>query len=123
LSLLFASFGLFAPRNLTSAVTLTLCAVAVAGAIGMILELERGFGGVVHISPQPMRQAANTLKHELEAEDYEMSAFATKRIITIDSKAVAASLMLAMGQTRKGHLRPVRQRLSAVPRKADFLSE
>ena len=45
LILLFASFGLFAPRNLTSAVTLTLCAVAVAGAIGMILELEQGFGG------------------------------------------------------------------------------
>jgi hypothetical protein len=41
---------LFAPRNLLSAVTLTLCAVAVAGAIGMILELERGFGGHIHYS-------------------------------------------------------------------------
>jgi hypothetical protein len=40
LTLLFASFGLFAPPNLTSAVTLTLCALAVAGAVGMILELE-----------------------------------------------------------------------------------
>jgi hypothetical protein len=68
LTLLFASFGLFAPRNLTSAVTLTLCAVAVAGAIGMILELEQGFGGLVHISPQPMRQAVNALQKELEAE-------------------------------------------------------
>ncbi len=71
LTLLFASFGLFAPRNLTSAVTLTLCAVAVAGAIGMILELERGFGGLVHISPQPMRHAVNTLQTRLEAEAYE----------------------------------------------------
>jgi hypothetical protein len=71
LTLLFASFGLFAPRNLTSAVTLTLCAVAVAGAIGMILELERGFGGLVHISPQPMRQAVNTLQTERQAELYE----------------------------------------------------
>ena len=71
LTLLFASFGLFAPRNLTSAVTLTLCAVAVAGAIGMILELERGFGGLVHISPQPMRQAVNALQTEREAELYE----------------------------------------------------
>jgi hypothetical protein len=68
LTLLFASFGLFAPGNLTSAVTLTLCAVAVAGAIGMILELERGFGGLVHISPQPMRQAVNALQTELQAE-------------------------------------------------------
>jgi hypothetical protein len=38
---LFASFGLFAPRNLTSAVVLTLCALAVAGAVAMFLELER----------------------------------------------------------------------------------
>jgi hypothetical protein len=71
LALLFASFGLFAPRNLTSAATLTLCALAVAGAIGMILELERGFGGLVHISPQPMRQAVNTLQTERHAEVYE----------------------------------------------------
>src|SRR5690349_6321740 len=31
--------------DLTSAVTLTLCALAVAGAVAMILELEQGFGG------------------------------------------------------------------------------
>jgi hypothetical protein len=71
LTLLFASFGLFAPRNLTSTVTLTLCAVAVAGAIGMILELERGFGRLVHISPQPMREVVNTLQTGLVAEAYE----------------------------------------------------
>src|SRR5262245_13758395 len=65
LTLLFASFGLFAPRNLISGATLTLCALAVAGAIGMILELEKGFGGLVHISPQPMRQAAKALKTQL----------------------------------------------------------
>ena len=68
---LFASFGLFAPRNLTSAVTLTLCALAVAGAFGMILELERGFGGLVHISPQPMHQAVDTLQKQLVAEAHE----------------------------------------------------
>src|SRR5262245_53165692 len=51
LALLFASFGLFAPHNLTAAVILTLCALAVGGAVGMILELEQGFGSVVHISP------------------------------------------------------------------------
>ena len=65
LALLFASFGLFAPPNLTSAVTLTLCALAVAGAVGMIPELEWGFGGLIHISPQPMRQAANVLEKAL----------------------------------------------------------
>ena len=64
LALLFASFGLFAPPNLTSTITLTLCALAVAGAVGMFLELEQGFGGVVHISPEPMRQAVKTLEAE-----------------------------------------------------------
>jgi hypothetical protein len=62
LTLLFASFGLFAPRNFLSAATLTLCAMAVAGAVGMILELERGFGRLAHISPQPMRQAIKILE-------------------------------------------------------------
>jgi hypothetical protein len=71
LTLLFASFGLFAPRNLTSAVTLTLCTVAVAGAIGMILELEQGFGRMVHISPQPMHHAVHTLQTRVEAGAYE----------------------------------------------------
>src|SRR5262249_28172530 len=47
LALLFASFGLFAPRNLTTVVVLTLCALAVAGAVGMFLELEQGFGDLV----------------------------------------------------------------------------
>ena len=65
LTLLFASFGLFAPPNLTSAATMTLCALAVAGAVGMILELEKGFGGLVHVSPQPMRQAVKTLEAEV----------------------------------------------------------
>jgi hypothetical protein len=64
LALLFASFGLFAPPNLTSAVTLTLCALAVAGAVAMFLELEQGFGGNVRISPEPMRQAVKTLQAE-----------------------------------------------------------
>jgi len=54
-------FWSFAPPNLTSAVTLTLSALTVAGAVGIILELERGFGGLIHISPQPMLQAANAL--------------------------------------------------------------
>ena len=64
LALLFASFGLFAPPNLTSTITLTLCALAVAGAVAMFLELEQGFGGVVRISPEPMRKADLTLEAE-----------------------------------------------------------
>jgi hypothetical protein len=62
LALLFASFGLFAPRNLTSAVILTLSALAVAGAAAMFLELEQGFGTVIRISPEPMREAVKILQ-------------------------------------------------------------
>ena len=45
-----------------STVTLTLCALAVAGAVAMFLELEQGFGGLVRISPEPMRKAVKTLE-------------------------------------------------------------
>jgi hypothetical protein len=62
LALLFASFGLFAPPNLTSAVTLTLCALAVAAAVAMFLEREQG--GLVRISSEAMRQAVETLEAE-----------------------------------------------------------
>src|SRR3954466_1069869 len=61
LSLLFASFGLFAPRNLTSALTLVLCAIAVSGGVEMILELEQPFAGVLHISPVPMHHTVDSL--------------------------------------------------------------
>jgi len=66
LVLLFASFGLFAPRNSTSAIVLTLCALAVAGAVAMFLELESGFGHMVRVSPEPMRQAVSVLQAEQE---------------------------------------------------------
>ena len=66
LVLLFASFGLFAPHNLTSAVVLTMCALAVTGAVVMFLELEKGFGQVVRVSPEPMRQAVRVLQVEQE---------------------------------------------------------
>lgn len=61
LTLLFASFGLFAPRNLISIFALTLCALAVSGAVELILELERPFAGLVRISPEPMRYAVQVL--------------------------------------------------------------
>jgi hypothetical protein len=61
LSLLFASFGLFAPRNLMSVLTLVLCAIAVSGGVEMILELEQPFAGVLHISPLPMHRTVDSL--------------------------------------------------------------
>jgi hypothetical protein len=57
LTLLFASFSLFAPRNTTAVVTLLICAVAVSTAIFLILELDQPFGGMMQISSAPLRSA------------------------------------------------------------------
>jgi hypothetical protein len=65
LTLLFASFGLFAPRKAISAVALVLCALAVSGAIEMILDLQHPFSGINRTSPQPMRNAVNTLNESV----------------------------------------------------------
>jgi hypothetical protein len=57
LGLTFASFGLFAPRNVTVIATLFLCALSVAGAVFLVLEMDGPFEGVVKVSPQPLRYA------------------------------------------------------------------
>lgn len=56
LTINFISFGLFAPRNATVIVTLFLCAVAVSGAIFLILEMYQPFGGLIQISSAPLRK-------------------------------------------------------------------
>lgn len=56
-AVVFASFGLHAPRNSTVLVTLFLCALSVAGAILLIVELYNPFGGLIHISSAPMQNA------------------------------------------------------------------
>lgn len=57
LSITFLSFGLFAPRNATVVATLLLCALAVSGALYIILELDRPFAGFIQISDAPVRHA------------------------------------------------------------------
>lgn len=57
LTILFISFGLFAPRNATAAVALLLCALSVSAAIFLILEMDRPFDGVIRVSAEPMRDA------------------------------------------------------------------
>lgn len=57
LTIIFLSFGLFAPRNATVIVVLFVCALSVSGAIFLILELDRPFEGLIQISSAPMRSA------------------------------------------------------------------
>jgi hypothetical protein len=55
LCIIFASFGLFAPRNGTVIAVLCVCALSVAGAIFLILELDRSFEGLFQVSGAPLR--------------------------------------------------------------------
>ena len=57
LCIIFASFGLFAPRNATVIAVLCVCALSVAGAIFLILELDRSFEGLLQVSSAPLRAA------------------------------------------------------------------
>ena len=57
LTVVFASFGLFAPRNLMTAATLLVCAASIACAIFLILEMNAPFGGITFVSSEPLRTA------------------------------------------------------------------
>jgi hypothetical protein len=61
LSIIFTSFGLLAPRNATAITALFVCALSVAGAIFLILELGQPLAGLIHISSAPMREALGYL--------------------------------------------------------------
>jgi len=61
LTLLFLSFGLFAPHNATAILTLFLCALAVAEAIEMTQELNTPFQGIIRISSKPMKDALDQI--------------------------------------------------------------
>jgi hypothetical protein len=57
LTIIFTSFGVFAPRHATMIAALFVCALSVAGALFLILEMDRPFGGLVHLPSAPMREA------------------------------------------------------------------
>jgi hypothetical protein len=61
LTLILASFGLFAPPNAVACFTLVVCALAVSSAIFLILELDRPFGGLIQLSSAPLRDALGQL--------------------------------------------------------------
>lgn len=57
LVLIFFSFTLFAPPNATATIALTVSACSVAGAIFLILEMDRPFTGLIQISSEPLVNA------------------------------------------------------------------
>jgi hypothetical protein len=69
LTMLFVGFGLFARRNATVVTALFMGAVCVAGAVFLILELNRPYGGVIEISIEPIRNALRQMGPAREAKD------------------------------------------------------
>ena len=57
LIVLFLSFGLFAPRNVTVLALLLICALSFSSAIFLILEMNRPLDGVIKASNAPLREA------------------------------------------------------------------
>jgi hypothetical protein len=63
LTIVFASFGLFAPTNSTTFVALLLCSVAVAGGIVLIEDLDNPGSGLIRLPSDSMRKALIDITH------------------------------------------------------------
>jgi hypothetical protein len=63
LIVIFLGFSVLAPANATAILALTVSALAVSGAIFLILELDEPFGGLIGISSEPMVNALHQLTH------------------------------------------------------------
>lgn len=61
LTILFTSFGLFSPWNSTVVTTLLVCALSLAGAVFLIVDLDAPFGGLIQISNTPLRNALSQI--------------------------------------------------------------
>ena len=57
LTVLFAQFGLLAPRNRTAISALLICALSMSGAIFLILELNQPLEGTIKVSSAPLHKA------------------------------------------------------------------
>jgi hypothetical protein len=57
LTIIFVSFGLFAPPNVMVIASFFVSAMSVSGAIFLILEMYTPYGGLIQISTAPLRAA------------------------------------------------------------------
>jgi hypothetical protein len=61
LTIIFISFGLFAPRTWTVGISLFVSALSVSGAIFLILEMYSPYAGLIRVSSAPLRSALTHL--------------------------------------------------------------
>jgi hypothetical protein len=57
LTVLFTSFGLFAPPNVTVVLAFLVASLAVAGALLLVAEMDQPFGGLIQVPATPLRAA------------------------------------------------------------------
>lgn len=57
LTIIFASIGLFSPRNATVIAVLLVCALSAAGSLFLVLELDTPYEGLIKVSSAPLRNA------------------------------------------------------------------
>ncbi len=62
LGVLFLAFGLLAPRNATTITCLSICALSMALALFLILEMNHPFEGLIQATPAPLRKALSMMK-------------------------------------------------------------
>ena len=61
LAVIFASFGLFAPRNASVTAALLVAALGLSGALFMILEMDQPYSGLVRLPDTSLRNALEQL--------------------------------------------------------------
>ncbi len=62
ITIIFASFGLNAPRNATIVVAFLLCSASIGASVFLIEEMDTPFDGVIMLSPGPMQDALAHLR-------------------------------------------------------------
>lgn len=55
-ALIFFSYGLFTPRNVTVLAVVFMCAVSLAASVFLIMEMDRSMDGLITISSDPLRE-------------------------------------------------------------------
>jgi hypothetical protein len=60
-AIVFASFGLFAPRNMTAVIAIFLCSIAIGVAIRIAADLQTPFQGLIRVSNASLTQALEAM--------------------------------------------------------------
>jgi len=61
LTVLYTGLGMLAPGNATTYFCLSVCAISMAGAILLILEMNRPLEGMIRVSPAPLQKALSVI--------------------------------------------------------------